>query len=471
MADCVSTWDKCLEYIGQNITMSTYKTWFEPLKPLKIEDNTLTLEVPSKYFVETLEKMFIKNLSGALRSVIGPHAQLMYKVKVADNVQVTEPSKGDVAPKLPDGYPNVPRPNVGDENFNPFAHVGIQHRLNVDPQLNENFTFDNYIEGECNKLAGSVAHAIAEKPGETPFNPFFIYGNSGVGKTHLIQAIGAEVKRRSPQKNVIYLSANRFMRQYMDATKENNIPGFIKFFQQIDVLIVDDVQELAGKTGTELVFFQIFNHLQQNNKQIVMAADKKPIDIMGLEERLLTRFKAGMIVEIQTPDYDTRVGIIKKKMAKDGIELPNDVIDYIASNLTTNVREIEGSLVSLLARATLTHCDVTMEVARSVVSNLVKNDNKEISVESIVNVVCEHYGIDNSVLQKNSRKREIVMARQIAMYLSKELTTTSLSTIGAKLGNRNHSTVLYACKSIADQLETDKDFERNIKQIESKIRS
>lgn len=449
--------------------MSTYKAWFEPLKPLQIDGDTLTLEVPSMHFMETLETKYLKNLSGALRTVIGPKAQLQYKINVAENVGVTEPSKGEATPKLPDGYPKVPRPKNGDENFNPFMPIGVHH-MNVDPQLNENFTFENFVDGECNRLASSVAHAVAEKPGDTPFNPLFIYGNSGVGKTHLIQAIGAEVKRRNPLKNVIYLSANRFMRQYMEATKDNNIAGFVKFFQQIDVLIVDDVQELAGKTGTELVFFTIFNHLHQNRKQIVMAADKKPVDIMGLEERLLTRFKAGMIVEILTPDYDTRVGIIKKKTAKDGIELPDDVVDYIASNLTTNVREIEGSLISLLARATLTHCDVSLDIARQVVGNLVKNTPQEISVESIVNTVCEFYGIDTSVLQKNSRKREIVIARQVAMYLCKELTTTSLSTIGAKLGNRNHSTVLYACKSVATQIEVDKDFQMQVKRIEAKIR-
>lgn len=468
MPDCQSTWKKCLEYIEQKVTMSSYKTWFAPLKAVSLENDRLTLEIPSMYFRETLEGQYINTLAGALRSVIGPGAQLQYALPVVKEPResVLEPAKvGREGVTLSGGY----NKSAGNNVMNPFVGVGIR-TMNIDPQLNEDYTFENYVEGECNKLARTVAYAVSEKPGVTAFNPLFIYGASGVGKTHLIQAIGMEVKRRDPSRNVIYLSANRFMRQYMDATKNNQTNGFMNFYQMIDVLIIDDIQELAGKTGTENVFFQIFNHLQQNKRQIVIAADKRPIDITGMEERLLSRFKAGVVSEVLTPDYETRVKIIKRKIEKDGIEMPNDVVEYLASNVTANVRELEGSLVSLLAHATLAHRDITMDVARSVVGCLVKSERRDVTVDSIMETVCGHFGIEVSALQLDTRKHEIVNARQIAMFLCKEMTQASLSTIGMKLGKRNHSTVLYACKTVSNLLETDKDFERTVNMIREKIR-
>ncbi len=318
-----------------------------------------------------------------------------------------------------------------------------------------------------------MACAVAEKPAQNAFNPFFVFGDCGVGKTHLIQAIGVDIKHREPARNVIYLSANRFMHQYMDATKNNQVNGFINFYQMIDVLIIDDIQEIAGKSGTENVFFQIFNHLQQNNKQIIIAADKRPAEIIGMEERLLSRFKSGMVAEIEPPDFQTRMKIIESKMRKDGIQMPEDVVVYIANNVTGNVREIEGSLISLLANAMVLHCDLTMELARKVVGNMVntKDKEKEITMEHIVEVVCQHFGIETSAMQINTRKREIVVARQLAMYFCKELTQNSLSSIGKFLGGRNHSTVLYACRAVEDQSVTDKDFERLVKSVEVKIKS
>ncbi len=450
--------------------MSNYKTWFEPLRAIKLENNMLTLEVPSKYFVETLEAHYLDTLSGALRSVIGKDARLQYSTRIVTNpatevVERANAGSGSNGMKLSGGFDQA----RGGDVINPFAMVGIK-RYNFDPQLNVNYTFDTYVEGECNRLARSVAWAVSEKPAQTAFNPFFVYGNSGVGKTHLIQAIGVEIKRREPSMNVIYLSANRFMRQYMDATKNNVVNGFINFYQMIDVLIIDDIQELSGKTGTENVFFQIFNHLQQNNKQIVIAADKKPVDIIGMEERLLSRLKSGVVTAIEVPDYETRIKIIENKMAKDGIQIPEEVVRYIANNVTSNVRELEGSLVSLLATATLTHCDITMDVARKVVGSLVNKNDREITVDYILEKVCDFYGIETSSLQANTRKHEIVMARQVAMFFCKELTTTSLAAIGKMLGNRNHSTVLYSCKAVSNLIETDKEFGRTIKQIETKIR-
>lgn len=466
--DFNSAWSSCLEYIKRNVTSSTFETWFYPLKPVSLVDNMLTLEVPSRFFIETLEGQYLGVLSGALRMVLGDGAKLEYTLKIATQ-NLTQPGNiRGINNNISGGFQPMGKEPVGSEPHNPFAAVAIRS-LNIDPQLNASFTFDNFVEGECNKMAWVVGHAVSEKPGNV-FNPFFVYGNSGYGKTHLIQAIGAEVKRKTPSSNVIYLSANRFMRQYMDASRNNNINGFLNFYQMIDVLIIDDIQELAGKTGTENIFFQIFNHLQHNKKQIVIAADKKPSEITGFEERLLSRFKSGMIAELTMPDFETRVRIIENKQKQDGITLSQEVINYLATNITTSVRELEGAMVSLLAHATLNHEDLTMDVARRVVGYMVKREEREITIDSISQVVCEYYGITHDTLCMKSRKREIVTARQLAMYLSKELTSSSLSLIGTKFGKYNHSTVLYAAKNVVEQREVDKEFDNIVKELENRIR-
>lgn len=464
-SDCVSIWQQCLDIIEQSdkISIATYKSWFMPIKPVSIEGSTLTLEVPTKDFVDKLEGDYFELFSGAIRAVIGPNAGLKYTYHVVSS----SPESTVTEPGHKHNEPMGGGPIMGV--VNPFAVVGCR-QLNIDPELNSNFTFENYIIGEGNKFACSVAMAVAKSPGENAFNPLFVFGNSGVGKTHLIQAIGAEVKNNDPSRNVVYLSANRFMRQYMEATKSNSINGFLNFYQMIDVLIIDDIQEIAGKQGTENVFFQIFNHLQQNKKQIIIAADKSPAKIEGMEDRLLSRFKSGVSVEVRMPDYDTRVKIIESKVMKDGIMMPDEVIRYVANNVSGSVRELEGSLYSMLAFATLIHEDITMDVARQAVSHLVKNEIREVNVDTIIRAVCQFYDMDEATLQKDTRKREIVVARQVAMYLCKELTQTSLSTIGLRLGNRNHATVLYSCRTVKDMIETDKDFESQIKLIENSIR-
>ncbi len=466
MSEVEVIWRQCLEIIKQSVSVSNFETWFVPIKPVKIENTLLTIEVPSKYFVETIEGHYLDQLGNALRTVIGPNARLEYRAHVVNTPEgiVREETsmnrRNDV--QLSGGFVSP--------TTNPFVVVG-QRKLDIDPQLNKDYTFENYIVGSGNKQAYCVAEAVANRPGDNPFNPLYIYGNSGVGKTHLIQAIGAAVKASDSSKNVIYLSADRFMRQYMDARANNSINGFINFYQLIDVLIIDDIQEIAGKRGTESVFFQIFNHLQQNKKQIVIASDKRPVDIDGMEERLLNRFKSGLVVDVQMPDFDTRVRIVRDQISKDGTQLSDEVVDYIANNVSSSVRELKGSLVSMLALSMLSHEDITLEVARRVVSNLVKTSEiRELNIDTIIKVVCENYKIDESEIQKNTRKHEIVMARQVAMYLCKELTQTSLSTIGTRLGNRNHSTVLYSCKAVKDMIDTDKEFEKLVKRIEAQVK-
>ncbi|MCQ2203262.1 MAG: chromosomal replication initiator protein DnaA [Bacteroidales bacterium] len=462
MSDYKVIWQKCLDIIRENVSESNFNTWFAPIEVLDLDDNVLKLSVPTWTFVEKLENQFYDVLESAMHTVIGPNAGLEYKYGLSDAV-ITETSKKP-AVQLGGGWEQMDA-----KVMNPFAVVG-KRQLNIDPELNSDFTFDNYIVGDGNKFAYSLAISVAQNPGENPFNPLFVYGSSGVGKTHLIQAIGAAVKTSDPTKNVVYLSADRFTRQYMDAVKGNAINLFMNFYQMIDVLIVDDIQEIAGRAGSVNVFFQIFNHLQQNKKQIIMAADKKPAEMQGIEERMLSRFKSGVVVEVQMPDYDTRVKIIKNKVTKDGVQLPEDIISYVANNVSGSVRELEGSLCSMLAFATLYHEDITMDVARQAVSNLVKTEVKEINVDNIIKSVCQYYNVDVAALQKNTRKSEIVLVRQVAMYLCKEFTQASLSAIGMKLGNKSHATVLYSCKAVKNLLDTDTDFAKQVKNISNMIR-
>lgn len=472
MPDCETIWGRCLHVIESNITATCYKTWFLPIKPLSLDNDTLTLQVPTPFFVEYLEENYINLISSALRKEIGPNARLNYQALVVETPPSQVSYTKQVKPAVSTGN-NMSGGFVSSNNDvmnNPFSGVGVK-TMNIDPQLNAEYTFGNFIEGECNKFACSVANAVAKSPGKTAFNPLFIYGNSGLGKTHLAQAVGADVKARMPEKNVVYLCANRFMRQYMDASKNNAVNGFLNFYQMIDVLIIDDIQELAGKTGTESVFFHIFNHLQQNNKQIIITADKAPVEISGMEDRLLSRFKWGVIAEMQSPDYETRIKILENKIKNDGLELPNDIICFIASNVSSNIRELEGSLASLLAQATLMKCDITMETAKRVVGSLVKRSEKpELSVDTISEAVCKAFGVDVVSLRSKSRRRELVQARQVAMFLSKNLTNTSLSTIGAKIGNRDHSTVLHSCKAVVDMLETNSDFKERVRILETQLR-
>lgn len=471
MPDCETIWGRCLQTIAKNVTSTGYKTWFEPIKPQQLENDTITLGVPSNFFVEYLEENYIDLLSKTLKAEIGPNAKLKYVVNIVKDppptlVSYVKQTGASVQRRNMSGGYNAPT----EEMTNPFSGVGVK-AMNIDPQLNAEYTFDTFVEGECNRFAFSIANAVAKNPGKNAYNPLFIYGNSGLGKTHLAQAIGADVKMRMPEKNVVYLSANRFMRQYTDASLRNATNSFMNFYQMIDVLIIDDIQELAGKNATENIFFHIFNHLQQNNKQIIITADKAPAEISGIEDRLLSRFKWGVVAEMVLPDYETRVKILENRIKADGLELPQEILCYIAGNVASNIRELEGSLASLLAQATLMKCDVTMDTARKVVGSLVKTAEKpELSVDYISEEVCKSFGVDVESLKSKSRKRELVQARQIAMFLSKNLTSTSLATIGAKIGNRDHSTVLHSCKAVADLMETNREFKLKLQMIESQLK-
>ncbi len=461
-------WSSCLEFIKDNIPNVSFRTWFLPIVPVKLDSNVLTIQVPSPFFYEYLEEQFIDLLRRSLRKELGKDAKLEYSI-VVDNNGVTNANPSSIKlpakenTKLKNNPVNMP---MNDEvNIkNPFIIPGIK-KLQINPQLNPEYSFGNFIEGECNRLARSAGYTVANSPGQTPFNPLFIFGDSGLGKTHLAQAIGIEAKNKFPEKIVLYVSANKFQTQYTEAVRNNNRNDFMHFYQMIDILIVDDIQEFAGKQGTQDTFFHIFNHLHQSSKQLILTSDRSPVELKGLSKRLVSRFKWGLSAELMPPDFATRIAILKHKIYKDGIIISDEILQFIAENIMGNVRELEGALISLLAQSTLNRKQITLDLARETVLKLVKHTQKEISIDYIQKVVCEYFDLDIDVLKTKSRKREIVQARQIAMFYSKTLTKSSLTTIGSKIGSRDHATVLHAFKTVKDLVQTDKNFKGYVDEI------
>lgn len=351
---------------------------------------------------------------------------------------------------------------------NPFIIPGIQ-KVKIESQLNPNYNFENYIEGDSNRLARSASMAVSNKPGGTSFNPLLIYGGVGLGKTHLSQAIGVRIKERYPEKTVLYISAEKFTQQYIDSVKANTRNDFIHFYQMIDVLIVDDVQFLSGKSGTQDVFFHIFNHLHQNGKQVILTSDKAPVDMQDIEQRLLSRFKWGLSAELMAPDYETRISILQSKMFRDGVEIPEEIVEYIAKNIKTNVRELEGVLISLIAQASFNRKEFTLPLIKQIVDKFVKNTKKEVSIDYIQKVVSKYFEMDVTTLQSKTRKRHIVQARQLAMFFAKRMTKASLASIGSQIGSRDHATVLHACKTVDNLTETDKQFRKYVDELTKKL--
>ena len=468
----VDIWNRCLNVIKDNVHDVSFKTFFEPIIPLNIEGQTLTIQVPSAFVYEYLEENYIDLLRKTIRKEIGTEAKLEYSVVMQNETPSGEKS---VTMKMP-GKDNSKVSNkpvslpIEKKNINPFVIPGIK-KLHIDPQLNDIYSFDNFIEGNCNRLARAAGYAIAtNQAGSSAFNPLFIYGGSGLGKTHLAQAIGIEIKKNSPDKTVLYVTAHKFQTQYTDAELNGNRNDFINFYQIIDVLIIDDVHEFAGKEGTQNVFFQIFNHLHQSGKQLIITSDKPPIEMQGLEQRLLSRFKWGLAADIQIPDFETRVKILKHKIYNSGIELSDEIVEYIASHLTTTIRDLEGAMVSLLAQSTLNKKEITIDLAKQIVDKFVKNTKREISIDYIQKVVCDYFDMQVDTLKSKTRKREIVQARQIAMYFAKTMTKTSLTSIGSQIGGKDHATVLHSCKTVNNLLETDKRFKTYISEIEKKLK-
>lgn len=469
---CTSVWASCLQIIKDNIPTQSFKTWFEPIIPLRLEESVLTIQVPSLFFYEWLEEHYVGLLRKTIKKHLGDSGRLEYNIvveKSSSKMPYTTnlPSSGNGAEGKSQ---SIPMPMALNKDIkNPFVIPGLK-KLQVDPQLNPNYTFENFIEGDCNRLARSAGYAVGAKPGGTSFNPLMIYGGVGLGKTHLAQAIGNEVKRTMPDKLVIYVSCEKFCQQFVDSLKNNTINDFVNFYQAMDIIIMDDVHNFAGKDKTQDIFFHIFNHLHQSGKQLILTSDKPPKDLAGLEERLLSRFKWGLSADLSVPDMETRMAILKKKMYQDGIELPNDVIEYVANNIDNNVRELEGAMVSLLAQSTLNKKEIDLALAKQMLKNFIKNTSKEISMEYIQKLVCEYFEVPVEMVKSKTRKREIVQARQISMYLAKSHTKTSLKSIGAFFGGRDHSTVIYACQTVEDLIDTDKKFKAYVHDIQKKLK-
>jgi len=469
----VKVWESCLEIIKDNVSSQSFKTWFEPIKPVKLSSNVLTIQVPSQFFYEWLEEHYITLLKKTIKKELGAEGRLEYSIIMENNysnsskpytVKIPTNSKKELK------NPSVSMPIDLNQNSirNPFIIPGLK-KVNVESQLNANYSFDNLVEGDCNRLARSAGFAVASKPGGTAFNPLLIYGGVGLGKTHLSHAIGIQIKNEFPNKTVLYVSSEKFTQQYIDSVRNNNQNDFVHFYQMIDVLIIDDVQYFAGKEKTQDVFFHIFNHLHQTGKQLVLTADKAPVELQGFEQRLLSRFKWGLAADLQTPGLETRIAILEKKVYADGLDLPKEVIEYLAYSITTNVRELEGALISLLAQSSMNKKAITLELAKQMIDKFVKNTAREVSIDYIQKVVCDYFDLPIELLKSKTRKREVVQARQIAMYFAKSMTKSSLATIGLHCGGKDHATVLHACRTVNNLMDTDKRFKNYIDELNKKI--
>ncbi|MAP01971.1 MAG: chromosomal replication initiator protein DnaA [Flavobacteriales bacterium] len=465
-------WTNCLSVVKDNVPLQAYKTWFEPIKPIKLKGNVLTIQVPSQFFYEWLEEHYIKLLKKTIRKEIGPDAKLEYSIIMENNQGNTNPYtiKIPTSDKRAIKNPSVSMPLDISANpiKNPFVIPGLR-KVNVDSNLNPNYSFENFVEGDCNRLARSAGYAVAEKPGGTAFNPLLIYGGVGLGKTHLAHAIGISIKNRMPNKTVLYVSSEKFTHQFIDSVKNNSTNDFIHFYQMIDVLLIDDVQFFSGKEKTQDVFFHIFNHLHQTGKQLVLTSDKAPVELQGMEQRLLSRFKWGLSADLQVADLETRIAILQKKMYADGIELPKEVVEYLAYSISSNIRELEGALISLIAQSSLNKKSITLDLAKQMIDKFVKNTAREVSIEYIQKVVCDYFDLPIELMKSKTRKREVVQARQIAMYFSKKMTKSSLANIGMHCGGKDHATVLHACRTVNNLSETDKNFRAYLVDLEKKL--
>lgn len=474
----LEAWQKCLYIIQDNVSERAFHTWFQPIKAVALNNHILTLQVPSQFFYEWLEEHYVELLGKTIKRILGQQGGLEYRIVMIEantsrnggrNSVMHMP--GSTNPKTPVHNNMVDLPlHVKDPMSikNPYSIPGLKRTV-IDPQLNPNLTFDNLIEGDCNRVARLAGINVAQKPGATSFNPLVIFGNTGLGKTHIAQAIGNEVRRLHSNKSVLYVSAEKFINQFIDHSKNGEINDFIHFYQLIDVLILDDIHIFTSAPKSQEVFFAIFNHLHQSGKQIILTSDTAPKDLEGLQERLLSRFKWGLNTDIQAPDFETRQEILRMKMRQDGLELSDEVVKYIAFNIQNNVRDLIGASISLFAQATLNKKEIDLDVAKRVMKNLVKLNTKELTIDNIQRMVCDHYGIAYDKLMLKSRKREIVQARQITMYLAKKFTKSSLKNIGEHFGGYDHTTVIHSCQTVEDLMDIDTDYKEKIDDLQQKV--
>ena len=504
-------WKECLDIIEDNVSRQSFRTWFSPLKALRLDEEAgvykLTLQLPSRFYFEWLEEHYFGLLRKTVTKVMGQEGRLFYEVVIENEDQ--EAGFGGTVMQLPARQPaNEPgssttpgmspppqsakpasqsrqnSPSHGRSIFgapssgmgshgtasisSPFVIPGIQ-KVQVDSHLNPNYTFDRFIEGDCNRLARSASLAIAEQPGGTSFNPFLLYGGVGLGKTHLIQAIGNYLHANRPDATILYVSSEQFTNEFVQAIQHNRVSDFSLFYRQIDLLVIDDVQFFSGKEKTQEEFFHIFNALHQSGKQIILSADRPPRDIQGIEERLLSRFQWGLSADLQLPDFETRMAILRRKAVEDGIVISDDIFEFVAHNIKSNIRELEGALIRLLAHGTLHKREIDLSLAKDVLRDLITDTRVTLTIDQIQRLVCEYFGIAEDLVRAKTRTREVVQARQIAMYFCKRLTQHSLKTIGLHFGGRDHSTVIHANQSVENQMETDPKFMDMIGEISNKI--
>lgn len=464
-------WKNCLAIIKDIVEWQHFKTWFEPIQPVELKGKILTIQVPSQFFFEYLEEHYVTLLAKTLKRELGKEANLEYRIMMDsgnnNNLPITMDVPGHGYKTYTNNEMDFPLV-INNPVKNPFVIPGLK-KVQIDPQLNPNYTFESFVEGDCNRVARRAGKTVADKPGATSFNPLVIYGGVGLGKTHLAQAVGNEVKRQHPNKVVLYVSSEKFINQFVDHSRNNAINDFIHFYQLIDVLIIDDVQFFNRAEKSQDAFFAIFNHLHQSGKQLILTSDKPPKDLEGVQERLLSRFRWGLSADLQVPDYDTRIEILEKKMKNDGLDMQKDVVKYIAYNINTNIRELEGALISLLAQSSLNKKEIDLDLAKKVLKNFVKTSSKEITIEAIQKMVCEYFDVSYDKLLQKTRKREIVQARQITMYLAKTFTKNSLKTIGEHFGGRDHTTVIHSCQTVKDLMDTDSLFKESVMELQQKV--
>jgi chromosomal replication initiator protein len=462
-------WTACLDLIKESVNTQSFKTWFEPILPLELNAQRLTIQVPSQFFYDWLEEHYDGLIRGTITRVLGANASMEYSVRKEELPIEPEFALAMPSPSKHESNQYPPQPSLFKVGGHRSIKSGGESSGTVESFLNPRYTFENFIKGDSNQLARAAASAVANNPGGTSFNPLVIYGGTGLGKTHLMQAIGNYALTNGKAKRVIYVSSEKFTVEFVDAIQGDRISDFSSFYRSMEILIVDDIQFFSGKEKTQDNFFHTFNELHQIGKQIVLSSDRPPKELKGLDDRLLSRFQWGLTSDIQPPDLETRIAILRKKSEADGIDLPQDVVECIAANVTSNIRELEGCLISLLAKASLEGRNITVDLAREVLKVVVGDIKSPITIEEIQRVVCDYFSIPGDLIRAKTRKQEVVNARQVAMYLAKELTNSSLKTIGLHFGGRDHSTVIHAYQSVEDQMKLDPKYQANVSQIKRKI--
>jgi len=444
-------WNECLKPIREKLPPITFSTWFTPIKPVSFNNNVLTVKLPGNFFYEWLDEHYKGLIDISVKNILGDNAELNYLIV----------SESDDSDFYIESEPIKIEPVITVKAEKPVN--------NFDSKLNSLYTFDTFIKGEGNQLARAAAQAISENPGGTSFNPFFVYGGVGLGKTHLVQAIGNKIIDSWPEKKVRYTSAGQFTIDFVESISKNEQNTFSNSYRSIDVLILDDIQSLVGKDKTQDLFFNIFNTLHQSKKQIILTSDKPPKDLKGLDDRMISRFNWGLTADIQPPDLETRIAILTTKADRLNLFLNLYIIEYIATHITSNIRELEGCLIKLLAYMAISSKEIDLDITKKIVREISTSRKVQVSIDVVTKIVCEYLGVGEDKVREKTRKAEVVFARQMCMYISKEMTRSSLKTIGLHFGGRDHSTVIHSCAAIEEMSIREKKTRDVIEEIKNKV--